>query len=163
MNRSRITLLYLPLMVLLIIAFPVAGQAVESGAQKGKINYYRIDKVQTLRGEITAVKTEKCYKQNDYTVIYLKEKKTGDSYRVEVAPQWFFAMDLVKGCRVEITGSVSKTADVKQVMTRSIMFQGEKVHFRDKHGFPLWRGKKRKGNRKFPGKRRGERRKRGNF
>jgi RecG-like helicase len=131
--------------------------------QKGKVKYYRVNTVRTVRGEITAVKTEKCYRQKDYTVIYLKEKKSGHLYRVEVSPRWYFNMDLMVGSRVAVTGSVSKTNQINQVMTRSIMFQGEMFHFRDKHGFPLWQGKGRRGTRRRHRKARGDGRPGGSF
>lgn len=140
--------------------------AVDSNVQSNvnsKVNYYRIDKVKTIRGEIIRVNTEKCYEQNDYTVIYLKEKKSQTVYRVEVSPLWFFEVDLMTGSRIEVTGSVNKTGNVNHVMTRSIMFRGELYEFRDKHGFPLWRGKGGQRNRSGYGKGRRKHGQRGSY
>jgi hypothetical protein len=127
-----------------------------------QVKYFQVDKVKTIRGEITDIKTEKSYHKNDFIVIYLKVKeKTGEEiYRVEVSPEWFFAMDLMKGGKIEVTGSYSTISGQGLMMTQSITFQGEKYEFRDKYGFPLWRGKgkfmkqgfRKKGKRKRRGR-----------
>lgn len=108
-----------------------------------QVKYFQVDKVKTIRGEIIDIKTEKSYHKNDFIVIYLKVKeKTGEEiYRVEVSPEWFFAMDLMKGSKIEVTGSYNTISGQGLMMTQSITFQGEKYEFRDKYGFPLWRGK----------------------
>ncbi len=106
------------------------------------IKYYRVDSVKTIKGEVINITSEKSYHKRDFTVIYLKEKKSGEIYRVEVSPEWFFNMDLMKGSKIEVTGSYCLMEDDKHLlMTRSITFQGEIYQFRDKYGFPLWRGK----------------------
>jgi hypothetical protein len=108
-----------------------------------KVKYFQIDKVKTFRGEITEIKREKSYSKDNFIILFLKVKdKTGDEiYRVEVSPEWFFVMDLLKGSKVEITGSYSKIHGQSFLMTQSITFMGERYKFRDKNGFPLWRGK----------------------
>lgn len=108
-----------------------------------QVKYFQVDKIKTIRGEITDIKTEKSYYRNDFIVIYLKVKeKTGEEiYRVEVSPEWFFAMDLMKGSKIEVTGSYSTIDGQSLMMTQAITFQGEMYEFRDKYGFPLWRGK----------------------
>jgi hypothetical protein len=108
-----------------------------------QLKYFQVDKIKTIRGEITYIKTEKSYHRNDFIVIYLKVKeKTGEEiYRVEVSPEWFFAMDLMKGSKIEVTGSYCTINDQSLIMTQTITFLGEKYEFRDKYGFPLWRGK----------------------
>ena len=112
-------------------------------AQK-QIKYYRVDSVKAIKGEIVDITSEKSYHKRDFTVIYLKEKKSGEIYRVEVSPQWFFNMDLMKGSKIEVIGSYCRMEDDKHLlMTRSITFQGELHQFRDKYGFPLWRGKRK--------------------
>jgi hypothetical protein len=120
-------------------------------AQK-QLRYYRVDSVKTIKGEITDIKSEKSYHKNNFTVIYLKEKKSGEIYKVEVSPEWFFSMDLMKGSRIEITGSCTLENGMNSMMTRSIAYQGEIIHFRDKNGFPLWRGKGMQKNRGGKGK-----------
>jgi hypothetical protein len=124
------------------------------GEQEKKLHYYRVDKVKTITGKITAVKTEKSYHRNDFTVIYLKEKKSGEIYRVEVAPQWFYSLDLMIGSRIQVTGSFARNNGINMIMTRSITFLGERFQFRNKMGFPMWRGQQKRGrtNRKQPNK-----------
>ena len=107
------------------------------------VKYFQVDKVKTIRGEIIDIKTEKSYHKSDFIVIYLKVKEnTGEKiYRVEVSPEWFFAMDLMKGGKIEVRGSFCTIDGQSLMRTQSITFQGEKYEFRDKYGFPLWRGK----------------------
>jgi hypothetical protein len=115
-------------------------------AQK-PIRYYRVDSVKTVKGEIVEIKSETGHNKGNFTVIYLKEKKSGEIYKVEVSPEWFFNMDLMEGSYIEITGSCTLEDGTNLVMTRSIAFQGELYEFRDKYGFPLWRGKGKHANR----------------
>jgi hypothetical protein len=128
-------------------------------AQK-QVKYFQVDKVKTIRGEITGIKTEKSYHKSDFIVIYIKVKeKTGEeTYRVEVSPGWFFAMDLMKGGKIEVTGSYSTISGQGLIMSQSITFQGEKHEFRDKYGFPLWRGKGKYMKQGYRGKGKGKRR-----
>ena len=109
--------------------------------QGQQVKYYRVDQVITLKGEIIEIKTEKCYQDKDFIVLYLKEKKSGDRYRVEVSPGWFFTMDLPTGSQIEVTGSTGKVGETDLLIAQSITFRGELNQFRDKSGFPLWRGK----------------------
>jgi hypothetical protein len=127
--------------VSLLYFFLLLGPALTAQAQQKQLKYYRIDTVKTVKGEIAAVKNEPCYNKKNFIVIYLKEKESGETYRVEVSPQWYFSMDLMIGSRIEVTGSFSQANGINQIMTRSIMFQGELFRFRDKSGFPLWRKK----------------------
>jgi hypothetical protein len=134
------------------------------------IKYFRVDKVVTVTGEITDIKSEKSYRKNNFINIYLKEKKTDHLFKIEVSPDWFFNLDLLKGQQIQVTGSVcsmkgnslinENTSNVSNlnsvnntkpgkfagqllIMTQSLVFQGQIFHFRDKSGFPLWRGKGR--------------------
>lgn len=107
------------------------------------LKYYRVDSVKTIEGKITDIKNEKCYSDKVFIVIYVKENKTGDPYRVEVSPNWYYNMDLMTGSRIEVTGSVTPGGQMGQVMARSIMFQGQVFQFRDNMGFPLWRGQRK--------------------
>jgi hypothetical protein len=111
------------------------------GRQEQQVKYYRVDQVDTMQGEIIAIKTEKCYQENDFVVLYLKEKTSGETYRVEVSPGWFFTLDLMEGSQIEVTGSSSKAGETNLVIAQSITFRGELSQFRDQSGFPLWRGK----------------------
>jgi hypothetical protein len=107
------------------------------------IKYYRVDQVITVTGEITDIKTEKSYHKSDFIVVYLKEKKTGHLYKIEVSPDWFFDLDMASGQKIQVTGSHNKIDNVDLIMTRTLVCGGEVYQFRDESGFPLWRGKGR--------------------
>jgi len=137
--------------VLFLWLLMLSAAAAAAGEQ---IKYYRVDSVKTIKGEVVDIKSETSFHKSDFTVIYLKEKKSGAIYRVEVSPDWFFNMDVMIGSKIETTGSCTVENGVNLVMTRSIAFQGEIFHFRDKYGFPLWRGKRGQPNRGGQGKHR---------
>ncbi len=128
-------------MVLLVSLILIATTSLLS-QQERYLKYYRVDKVKTITGKITAVKTEPSYRSKEFTVIYLQEKKSGEKYRVEVAPRWFYSMDLMIGSRIQVTGSFARNGNINMIMTRYITFRGERFLFRDKMGFPMWRGQR---------------------
>ncbi len=121
------------LSLILLVSFCLTGQK--------QIKYYRLDFVKTIKGKITEITKEKSYYKKDFTVIYLNEKKSGKIYRLEVAPDWFFKMDMMKGSYIEVTGSYRNNNNLNTIMTQSIIYGGENFQFRDKNGFPLWRGR----------------------
>jgi hypothetical protein len=147
--KKKAIIFTLVLVLAAVLSVPAPGR------QEQQIKYYRVDQVSTLQGEIIAIKTEKCYQDNDFVVLYLKEKTSGETYRVEVSPGWFFTMDLMEGSQVEVTGSSSKAGETNLMIAQSITFRGELSQFRDQSGFPLWRGKgkHRQGARQGKGKR----------
>lgn len=110
------------------------------------IKYFRVDKVITVAGTVTAIKSEKNYdsKKSDFVVAYVNDKKSGEQYKIELSPAWYFNLDIMVGSRVRITGSHNRINGQHLLMTQSLVFQGDIFHFRDKSGFPLWRGKSRK-------------------
>lgn len=123
------------------------------------IKFFNTATQKTIVGEVTAIIQEETEAQHPFVVITLKEKKSALTYRVEVAPQWFFEMDLMAGSLVEINGSVVSTDDTPTLLASAITFQGERFVFRDPNGFPLWRGRgsdranpSGKGNRRRRGK-----------
>jgi hypothetical protein len=107
------------------------------------IRYYRIGSVKTIVGKITGIKQEACYRSTNFTVLYLEEQKTNRPYRLEVAPSWFFDLDIKKGDQIEATGAYNQIDQVHIIMVRTIKFKGKDHQFRDKWGFPLWRGKRK--------------------
>lgn len=148
MNRKRV--LFVFIVLALFLSFPAGdlfSQVPEAGADtKEQMKYFRVDKVITVAGTVTAIKSEKSYKsrKNDFIVAYLKDKKTGDQYKIEFSPAWYFNLDIMEGSQIRVTGSKCRISGQQLIMTQSIVFQGGIFHFRDKHGFPLWRGKGRK-------------------
>ena len=128
------------------------------GLNAQEVKYFQVDSVKNITGEIIEIKTEKCY-QNDFIVLYIKEKTGGEVYRVEAAPGWFFDLDILAGSKVEVAGSYSKIDEKNMIIAQSITYQGAIYEFRDKYGFPLWRGKGMHKNRGQQGK--GKAKKRG--
>lgn len=132
------------------------------GKSVGKsIKYYRVDKVMTVSGDISEIKSEKSYNRSNFIVVYLKDIKTKQPYKVEISPDWYFQLDLMKGNRIEVTGALNRIEKQNLVMTRTLVFQGKEYHFRDKNGFPLWRGEGRSYKGKGYGRGRGQGRGRG--
>jgi hypothetical protein len=127
---------------------------------EGRIKYFKRDRIQSIKGLVLEVKNESCYqKKNKFAVIYLKEAEKDTLIRVEVSPHWFFKLDLKKDDSIEVSGSCVQMEGKLQVMVQTITFNGEIHHFRDKSGFPLWRGK----GRFMKGKNKKKMRKRGWF
>lgn len=108
-----------------------------------RFKYYRVDRVITVKGDIEEIKKEPCYRSNNFMVVYIQEKKSDRRYRVELSPDWFYNVDLMKGSVIEVTGSYTKTKEENLILAGSITFQGEIYRFRDKNGFPLWQGKRK--------------------
>jgi len=122
-----------------------------AGFASQKVKYFQVDRVKTFKGEITDIKTEECY-QNEFIILYLKEKANGEILRVETSPDWYFNLDLLKGSKVEVAGSYSQNEQQNTIIVQSITYRGEVYAFRDKFGFPLWRGKGKHMNRGQQGK-----------
>jgi len=123
----------------LIIIFLLNSLVIFS--QKG-FKFYNIDSVIKVKAKVIDIKQEKTYKKNNFIIIYLEELKTGNKLKAEVSPFWFFNLDINKGSLIEIQGSKIKYNKTDYLITKSIIYQGEIYEFRDKLGFPLWRGKR---------------------
>ena len=80
------------------------------------------------------------YEKNSFIVIELMDKKTSTTYDIEVSPFWFYKIDVAEGSIINVKGSLNNLEDKKIILAQSIIFGGEVYHFRDKLGFPLWRG-----------------------
>jgi hypothetical protein len=119
--------------------------------------YYNLDNIVTVKGEITDIKREPCYRQNDFIVIYLTDRQDEKQYKVEVSPRWFYHIDLVKGNKIEVSGALNRVNGDYLIMASSILFEGELYHFRDRNGFPLWRGRGKRQQRSGRMRRRGGR------
>ncbi len=109
------------------------------GKEKSFI-YYNLDQVATVKGTIIDISIQRSYHKNDFVVIALSSTNPETVYNVEVCPQWFFQLDLMKGMEIEVTGSATVIEGKNFMMTRSLMYSGELYNFRDTNGFPLWRG-----------------------
>ncbi|MEN8154609.1 MAG: hypothetical protein ABFR75_11370 [Acidobacteriota bacterium] len=115
-----------------------------SGQVKNRVyKYFRVDRVISVTGEISKIKTEKSYHKRSFIVFDLIEKKEKKIYKIEVSPQWFYDLDLVEGNLIEVKGSLIKSGKDITLMAQSLTFEGKIVNFRDRNGFPLWRGNRR--------------------
>ncbi|MEN8223539.1 MAG: hypothetical protein ABFR36_09825 [Acidobacteriota bacterium] len=110
---------------------------------KDKLKYFRMDKIVTVSGKIVKIRSEERYRKNRFIVFELKENKTEKLYDVEVSPLWFYKIDVVEGGLIEVKGSLNNLKDKDVILAQSMTFAGEIFNFRDKFGFPLWRGERR--------------------
>ncbi|MCK4644945.1 MAG: hypothetical protein GQ536_09805 [Candidatus Aminicenantes bacterium] len=109
-------------------------------------HFYDVDKEIKIEGTIQKIVMEPRYKNTSpFLIVILNEKKSKKSYKVELSPKRFFDHDLHKGENMMVTGSLYKTgANNLHIIAREIRFRGEILFLRDKHGFPNWRGGKKK-------------------
>ena len=109
-------------------------------------HFYDVDKEMKIEGTIQKIVMEPRYKNTSpFLIVFLDEKKSNKSYKVELSPKRFFDYDLHKGENLTVTGSFYQTG-VKNlnIIARKIQLRGETLFLRDKHGFPNWRGRKKK-------------------
>ena len=129
-------------MKIIVLLFFLFCVNVNAQAQQ-PIKYYNLDKIVTVKGEITEIKVEPCYRKRDFIVIHLTDHPNEKHYKVEVSPRWFYNIDLLAGSKIEVTGAVNEIDGENIILASSILFKGELHHFRDPRGFPLWRGKRK--------------------
>lgn len=133
-----------PFFCLLILSGLLFSQEQQTVTNPDKpIKYFRVDKMVTVTGTVQAIKSEKNYnsRKSDFVVAYLKEKQTGKEYKIELSPAWYFDLDIVEGSKIKVTGSQFQVQNQPLIMVQSLVYQGTMFNFRDKLGFPLWRGK----------------------
>jgi len=115
-------------------------------------HFYNLDTERQVEGVIQEVLFEPRYENTaPFLVVVLKENRTGDIYRVEVSPGWFFSYDLHKGEPAKVTGSFYSKDTASWLIARKLQAGGETFMLRDSRGFPNWRG----GPMKVKGGRRG--------
>jgi len=104
--------------------------------------FYNVDTEIRIQGTVREILFEVRYKgRSPFMVIALDEKDTGQKFRIDISPSWFFDEDLHKGEKVEIVGSLVRSADDgKHVIAREVRLRGETLILRDTRGFPEWRG-----------------------
>ncbi len=130
----------------------------ETSSENTGFKYFRVDRIVSVTGKILKIRTEKSYHKRIFIILDLLEKKERKVYKIEVSPQWFYNLDLIEGNIIKVTGSLIKSKKRIILMAQSIIFEGEIFNFRDRNGFPLWRGDRRdkgmmmKGERKRKGK-----------
>jgi hypothetical protein len=130
--------------LLAALAFLAVSASRAQSPPQGKSvpHFYDVDKEVKLEGAVREIRFEPRYEGTaPFLVLVLDDKPTGAAYVVEVSPAWFFEIDLHKGEKVRLTGSlVSRTSGTNTVIAREVHCQGETIVLRDRHGFPNWRG-----------------------
>lgn len=105
-------------------------------------HFYDVDTEVRIEGTVREIVFEARYKSRaPFVVLSLEEAGTGQAFRIEIGPSWFFGEDVHAGERVAVVGSLVRTeGDVKHVIARELRFRGETMIVRDRRGFPEWRG-----------------------
>jgi hypothetical protein len=130
--------LILSVVACLLAAVPgPAGQA--PGRQSAP--FYNVDTEKQVEGTIRELLFEPRYQDKaPFLVLVIEEKKTGEVYRAEISPAWFFDYDLHKGEIVRVVGSAYSKDDTQYLIARRLQCGGETFLLRDSRGFPSWRG-----------------------
>ncbi|MDH7513214.1 MAG: hypothetical protein QHH14_09740 [Clostridiales bacterium] len=129
--------------LLACLAF-VTGLAASFGQQPD--HFYNIDTERRVEGTIKQLIFESRYETSaPFLILLVEENRTGNVYKVEISPAWFFNHDLHKGEKVKITGSLYTKDDTLFIIARQLQVGGETFTLRDSRGFPSWRGGQMKG------------------
>lgn len=137
-------------LLLIILTVPLLSQ--------GRIKYYDIDKVMEISGEVKKKIIREKYKRSDFVILKIIGNKGLKKYLVEVSPIWFYKLDLSEGDSVKVRGSLNIVEKQHIILCQSIIFKDKTYLFRDKYGFPLWRGGRSKLRTKGRQRRRGQER-----
>lgn len=123
------------------------SQQTQRSAQDPKqVHFYNVDSERKIDGIIQEIILEPRYAENlPFLIIVIKEKKTGEIYKVELSPAWFFNYDLHKGESIKILGSFYSQNNENFLIAREVQVGGETFRLRDGRGFPNWRGGPMKG------------------
>ena len=144
--RPKSVLVFLILLAGALFLF--AGQV-----RGGQTNpFYNVDTEKLVEGTIRELMFEPRYEdRSPFLILILEEKKSGEIYRAEISPAWFFDQDLHVGENVKIVGSLYAKDGSRYIIARELQCAGETYLLRDSRGFPSWRG----GKMKRAGQRRG--------
>ncbi len=138
-----------------VFLFLLAGRVLLFPAQqRGEPadSFYNVDTEKRVEGTIRELLFEPRYEnRSPFLILVLEEKKSGEIFRVEISPAWFFDQDLHVGENVKIVGSLYAKDGTRYIIARELQSAGETFLLRDSRGFPSWRG----GKMKRAGQRRG--------
>lgn len=145
--------------IMIALLFAAAGTGFLAGQQSGSpasqtpAHFYNVDSERRVEGSIRDILFEPRYEERSpFLIIVLEEKATGQIYRVEVSPAWFFGHDLHKGEPVKIIGSFYARDGEFFLIARELQAGPETFRLRDSRGFPNWRGGQMKGKMKRQGR-----------
>jgi hypothetical protein len=132
-----------PLRVLGILACLIAAVPGPASQASGRQSapFYNVDTEKQIEGTIRELVFEPRYQDKaPFLILVIEEKKTGQVYRAEISPAWFFDYDLHKGESVRVVGSAYSQDDTRYLIARRLQCGGETFFLRDSRGFPSWRG-----------------------
>jgi hypothetical protein len=143
-------------LVLIIFSLTVQGSLSVSTIQdqqqpeKLKPHFYNVDREITIEGQVEDLKFESRYEgKGHFLILIVKDKTSGELLEVETAPAWFFKIDIHKGEKVRLIGSLTEDQEPgkkKLVMARELKVNNQTITLRDRRGFPAWssgQGRKR--------------------
>ena len=108
-------------------------------------HFYNKDTEKTFEARVEKIMMEPRYEGTSKFLILVVKDSKGQDLICEVSPSWFFSKDFHRGERLNITGSLYEGLEGEaHMIVRQIRLQGELMVFRDKNGFPNWRGGKGK-------------------
>jgi hypothetical protein len=135
LKRARL----LTVLTCLIAAGPVIAS--QARGQQPSAPFYNVDAEKQIEGTILDLAFEPRYKDRaPFLILIIEEKSTGEVYRAEISPAWFFDYDVHKGESVRIIGSTYTQDDSQHIIARRLQCGGETFYLRDSRGFPNWRG-----------------------
>ena len=125
-----------------IVSLLVLGVAASFSFAQAPQHFYNVDSERRVEGTIQEIVMEPRYSDSaPFLVLKLEEKGTKILYNVEVSPAWFFEHDFHKGEDLTVIGSFYRTEKGQMnIIAREVLFKGQTLVLRDKHGFPNWRG-----------------------
>jgi hypothetical protein len=132
-----------PARVLVILACLIAAGPVMANQASGRQSapFYNVDTEKQVEGTIRELVFEPRYQDKaPFLILVIEEKKTGEIYRAEISPVWFFDYDLHKGENVRVVGSTYSKDQDQYIIARRLQCGGETFFLRDSRGFPSWRG-----------------------
>jgi hypothetical protein len=138
-----------------IVSLLALGVAASFSLAQAPQHFYNVDSERRVAGTIQEIVMEPRYSDSaPFLVLKLEEKGTKILYNVEVSPAWFFEHDFHKGEGLTVIGSFYTTEKGQMnIIAREVLFKGQTLVLRDKHGFPNWRGGGQSGGK---GRRRGK-------
>ncbi|MGB9765515.1 MAG: hypothetical protein ACPLZD_09230 [Candidatus Saccharicenans sp.] len=148
--KSFANFIVIPAMVLLFLFVnslpaqriaPAPDNHYSEQAIKNQSYFYNVDREVTIEGQIEDFKFESRYEGKGYFLILMvKDKNSGQVLEVETAPASFFNIDIHKGEKIRLVGSIAEDQkqNKKLVLAREIKINNQTIVLRDRRGFPTW-------------------------
>lgn len=133
------------LLVIISLVLPVFSQETPPPAQdqqvKARPHFYNVDREVTIEGQVEELKFEARYEgKGHFLILIVMDKNNNELVEVETAPAWFFRIDVHKGERIRLIGSLAEEQEggKKLVIAREMKINNQTIIFRDRRGFPTW-------------------------